>query len=914
MSIKFQDRDHKRAGRVPIVAVAPAGVLRVPLAPGQLPLVARGAAVVWGQVIAEPHERFAVRAHASCSGVVTDVSAKEIAIAAAAQQPAAPVLLAPLPASDWTKEHVAARAREAGLLGQGGAGFPTFVKLSAAGIHTLVVNAVECEGYLTCDYRRMLESAAEVMSGVAIAARVLGAARVVVGYEPHYRAAIEALQPHAADLPVTWKCVGDGYPSGEGKLIIAAIGGPVIRRPAIEQDFGYIVLNVNTLYRLARAVLQGEPLTRRTMTLGGGLMLAPGNFDVPIGLSLAELFRQTGNDALPAGQPLRLGGPMMSPETIQCDTPVTQRSLGVLALPSAAVPTCITHCIGCFRCKETCPVGLSPNEFHYAVRDSNTAALRQLHLEQCIECGSCEYACPVNVPLIRAIQDGKHALNQRSMAFAPPALHHAARYLPDCFHVALALLPLLLFSCWQWGWSALAVWLAGAIGAVGAEWVFYRISKGTQAAWECVRDCTALVTGLVLAASLPAGFPPLLVAVAAGCGLLFMKLLNGGVGKNMFNPAMVARAALLFLVPRAMTTWPAPRHAAIDALTTATPLGHIHEHGADYLVSCAPAGTLLRELLVGNHAGSLGEVSIVLCLIAGAYLIALRIVKWQTPLLFIGGFVLAFLAHHVATGHRPDWYLLAIHLCSGALVVGSIFYVTDYVGASNYRGGRYFLMLCAGALTYLLRERGYYPEGVCYAILAAQMLRPVSDLIGRALLVHKQWDNVSTLLAWTRGHALRIIAGGALAALTVLASGMLPRADARTCPAVWPACIRAAASNAWGWRLTAEVPGYNAPMVVAFDVTRAGIISNLCILSCHETRGIGSTVAGERGAAFRHSFDGRHFDDLALRGLAEKGETDEGTVDGISGATISCNNIVLGVRNAVNDFNDAVQCIAEEGK
>ncbi|NLF39737.1 RnfABCDGE type electron transport complex subunit C [bacterium] len=912
MKIQFEDSEHKRTKVMPIQRIEPRGDVRLPLSDAQRPVAAAGDHVAWGQVVAEPAADLGVYLHASVSGTVTEIAGPHIAVRPDARQPDGPLRMRAIPESEWTREIIAARAREAGLTGHGGAGFPTFVKLCARNIHTLVINAAECEPYITCDYRRIVESPREVLDGARIAAAALGARKIVVAYENHYAPAIDVLKEYAADLPVVFSSIGTGYPCGEGKLIIEAIGGPRIKRPAIEQEYGYIVMNVNTAFALAQAVMQGIPVTRRVITVSGANMHRFGNFDVPVGITIQDVLHATGNEAIDPAHPLRLGGPMMSPEILDRLQVITSRTVGVLALPDRTTDTLVAHCVGCFNCRDVCPVHLAPNEIHYAVSHGDRTTLRRLHLEQCIECGACEYTCISNVPLLKSIREGKRMIGLRSVPFAPPAIHRRVAYWPDCLVVALSLLPIIAFSWWEWGWQALGVWWAGATGAVAAEWLYYRAKEGFAAARSHIADCTALVTGLLIAASLPAGFPAAAAALAAALATLLIKLLCGGIGRNMFNPALVARAALLVLMPRAMTTWPAPRHAVIDALTTATPLGHLHEHGPDYLFSKAGTVSLLDQLFIGNHAGSLGEVSIALCIVACLLLAARRIVKWYLPLAYLGGFILSFTAVGMIDGSGFDGRLLLFHLCSGSLVLGAVYYVTDYAGASAFVSGRCIANALAGVLTHLFRYKGYYPEGVCYGILAAQACRPAIDATGRYLLAVK-WQDTRRLLAETAGrYAWRAAGAAAVAAACCIAAGVMHAREGASRDGSLPEGILAVATNGWGCSFTVTAKGYSSPLTFSFDVTTGGIVSNVAIVSEHETIGLGGLIDEAAGVPLRAAVNGRHYDDLLLKGLNEPGEPDEGNIDGISGATITCNELLNTIRNAVADYNDVQPFIKEQ--
>jgi electron transport complex protein RnfD len=284
--------------------------------------------------------------------------------------------------------------------------------------------------------------------------------------------------------------------------------------------------------------------------------------------------------------------------------------------------------------------------------------------------------------------------------------------------VNAALAPAAVWGAIVFGLPALGVLVASTAGAVGAEWVATRILKSRTS----VRDGSAFCTGLLLALTLP----PLLPLWAAFLGgvfaIVFAKAIFGGLGYNLFNPALIGRAFLMATLPLPMTSgWsaPSPFFAGVDAVTTATPLGALRERGIEAAMNLlGGAGSPWVSLIVGLRPGSIGEVSVLLVLLGGAFLLARRIITPTIPLSVLAGVVLTT---------APSGQL-GLHLLSGGLWLGALFMATDYVTSPSTRNGQIVFGLMIGALTGVIRLYGGYPEGICYAILLANTMVPALNL------------------------------------------------------------------------------------------------------------------------------------------------------------------------------------------
>jgi electron transport complex protein RnfD len=268
--------------------------------------------------------------------------------------------------------------------------------------------------------------------------------------------------------------------------------------------------------------------------------------------------------------------------------------------------------------------------------------------------------------------------------------------------VILALLPSSLAAVYFFGWRALALIVVTVLSAVVAEAVSQWLAKKPIT----ITDGSAALTGLLLALVLPSTLPLWLAVIGAIFAIVIVKTLFGGLGFNIFNPALAARAFLLAAWPVAMTNWVRP----FDAVTIATPLylvNKLHEAGSSYW-----------DLFIGNRAGSLGETSVLAILLGAGLLLLIGVIDWSTPIAFIGA--VAFLSWFL--GHDPLFAIL-----SGGLLFGAFFMATDFVTAPVTTKGRFVFGLGCGLLTVLIRYFGGFPEGVNYAILIMNMITPIID-------------------------------------------------------------------------------------------------------------------------------------------------------------------------------------------
>ncbi|MDX9872685.1 MAG: RnfABCDGE type electron transport complex subunit D [Clostridia bacterium] len=301
--------------------------------------------------------------------------------------------------------------------------------------------------------------------------------------------------------------------------------------------------------------------------------------------------------------------------------------------------------------------------------------------------------------------------NQDTLLVLSSSPHiHSPEQVPSAMRdVLIALIPALIASVYFFGLPAITVIVTCVAAAVLSEMAAQKIMKKEVS----VHDLSAVITGLLLAFTLPPSLPVWIAAIGAIVAIIIGKQLFGGLGNNIFNPALVGRAFLLASWPVAMTTWTAP----LDAVATATPMGMLKE----------AAGQLptLAQLFFGSVGGSLGETSALALLIGGLYLMYRGHIDWRIPITYMGTvFVLTGVVG--AMSGYGLWYPF-YHLFGGGLLLGAFFMATDWVSSPITKRGRIIFGVGLGLLTVIIRLKGGYPEGVCYSILLMNMVTPLID-------------------------------------------------------------------------------------------------------------------------------------------------------------------------------------------
>lgn len=311
------------------------------------------------------------------------------------------------PLEEMTREEILERVAKAGIVGMGGAGFPTRVKLSPKEpdkIEYIIANCAECEPYITADYRRMIENTDELVSGMRVVLSLFPNAKGYFAVEDNKKDCAEKIRAAIADEPrMEVKLLMTKYPQGAERQLIYAVTKRAINSTMLPADAGCIVDNVETLIGIHTAVVEGKPLMERIVTVSGDAIASPGNFKVLLGTSHQELIEAAGGFT---AEPEKLisGGPMMGFAMVTADAPVTKTSSSILAFKEDAVSkNPETACINCGRCVDVCPSRIIPSRLaDYAQRHDEESFVAMNGLE-CVECGSCSYVCPAKRQLKQAI-------------------------------------------------------------------------------------------------------------------------------------------------------------------------------------------------------------------------------------------------------------------------------------------------------------------------------------------------------------------------------------------------------------------------------------------------------------------------------------------------------------------------------
>lgn len=316
------------------------------------------------------------------------------------------------PLTDPTAEEIVARVRDAGIVGLGGAGFPTAVKLQPkAPVDTLIINGAECEPYLTCDYRIMIENTDEIVRGARYIAKALGAPKILMGIEVNKPDAIAEFEKYDDIQVVTLK---KKYPMGGEKQLIYVAAGRKVKFGQLPADAGVIVNNVATCLAVCEAIEQGKPYTDAILTVSGRAVKNQLNVKVPVGTPISYIIESCGGEAS-SPKKVVLGGPMTGVAIKSYDNYVKKTTSGILLLTEKeAAAEAPTPCLNCGLCADHCPMHLMPmnTAFYSSAGDIDNAA-KLGGAMYCIECGVCEYVCPAKRPLIQAIRNTKAAVRAR---------------------------------------------------------------------------------------------------------------------------------------------------------------------------------------------------------------------------------------------------------------------------------------------------------------------------------------------------------------------------------------------------------------------------------------------------------------------------------------------------------------------
>ena len=389
-----------------------------------VPVVEKGRKVKEGELIAKADGAISSNVFASIAGEVTDVKplpsangSTETYIVIKGDGSGEKQYLPPL--TDPDAEAIKARIQECGIVGLGGAGFPAAVKVAPKTcVDTLILNGAECEPYLTCDHRLMLENTEEIARGARYIAKALGVEKIIIGIEANKPDCIAAFEKFDDIQPVILK---KQYPMGSEKHLIYVTTGKKVGIGKLPAGCGTVVQNVATAFAVCEAIEKGKPLYERVLTVSGGAVKQPKNLWVKVGTAVKDIVDFCGGESQPPKKVIQ-GGPMTGLALASYDIYTHKTTSGVLLLnEKEAAAEEPTPCLNCGMCADVCPMHLMPmqtafysaaGEFEKAAKLGNTAA--------CIECGACEYTCPAKRPLIQAIRKTKAYM--RSKGVPAPAV------------------------------------------------------------------------------------------------------------------------------------------------------------------------------------------------------------------------------------------------------------------------------------------------------------------------------------------------------------------------------------------------------------------------------------------------------------------------------------------------------------
>jgi len=383
-------------------------------------LVSAGDKVLKGQALAEPKGMVSVGVHAPTSGHISDIS--DYPIPHSSGMSARCVTLIPDGKDEWIEhkgtdnfrdkkpEELLEIIRSSGITGLGGAGFPSAVKLSARQpISTLIINATECEPYITADDMLMQERPEAVVEGIKILSYILGEPdEILIGIEDNKPKAYEALEPHLEGTNIELVEFTTRYPSGGEKQLIQILTGKEVPNGGLPADIGIVCQNVGTTHAIQRAIVHGEPLISRVTTVTGKACSTNRNYQTLIGTPISHLLEHNGFDQNQCSR-LVMGGPMMGFTLDNPDIPVIKTTNCILAPTEDELPTPppAQPCIRCGMCAEACPASLLPQQLFWYAQSQNYERLEAHSLFDCIECGACSYVCPSNIPLVQYYRASK---------------------------------------------------------------------------------------------------------------------------------------------------------------------------------------------------------------------------------------------------------------------------------------------------------------------------------------------------------------------------------------------------------------------------------------------------------------------------------------------------------------------------
>ncbi len=390
------------------------------------PVVKVGDHVDVGQLIADSDKYVSAPIHASVSGKVTSVA--DVKVANGRMVPAITIendgemtlSESIVPPVVNNKADLIKAIRNSGLVGLGGAGFPSHVKFNLPDdkdIDTLVINAAECEPFITVDYRECIENTRNIVDGVYLLKRILGFKNIIIAVEDNKPDAIKILKDIAdmddhTDDVVKVMTLKSKYPQGAEKMMVQSATGRVVPMGKLPADVGCVVANVGSVAFIARHVRTGRPLISRTLTVSGSAIANPMNVRVPVGIEASKVIDFCGGFKK---DPVKIiaGGPMMGTALIDTDVPILKSNNALLAFADEVVTNKKERaCIHCGRCVDACPMSLIPTDIEAMAMHKDAEALVKAGIMGCMECGSCAFSCPAGKPLVQYMRLGKDVVRE----------------------------------------------------------------------------------------------------------------------------------------------------------------------------------------------------------------------------------------------------------------------------------------------------------------------------------------------------------------------------------------------------------------------------------------------------------------------------------------------------------------------
>lgn len=382
------------------------------------PIVQKGSAVKTGSVIAEPEGFVSIPIHSSVSGSVVKIHREpnvsgfpKDSIIIKSESNGEAEKFEPLDHKNVTPGEIKERVRLAGIVGQGGAAFPAFIKLSPPDdrkIEYVILNGCECEPYLTRDYRLMVEKPEDVVTGLSLIMKAVGVGKGIIGIENNKPEAIAKLKNTAKEFPdIKIEVLETKYPQGAEKMLIKACLGREVPPGKLPMDIGVIVQNIATATAIYDAVVKGEPQLFAALTVTGGGINIPKNLYVKVGTPLKDVIDYCGGVRDDAVKVI-VGGPMMGVAQFDFSAPVVKATSGIVVLTRNKVnehPE--TPCLRCGKCIEACPLNLIPTKLARFSQLEKFDEAENLQITSCMECGTCTFTCPANIPLVQWIRLGK---------------------------------------------------------------------------------------------------------------------------------------------------------------------------------------------------------------------------------------------------------------------------------------------------------------------------------------------------------------------------------------------------------------------------------------------------------------------------------------------------------------------------